>query len=400
MGGWRLAIWVILVGITLAFLYMVRGILLPFAAALIISVLLDPTVRKLRMRGYPRSLAIGLVFLAFFGVLIGIGAWLTPVVSNQLANLRSGIANFSNEIGASDPNQSFYIRWNPVVRAQGEGQLTAVDKILSEVAPYLDRMGLPANRRGIVDEYILPYQQEIAEYVERFFQSLFGALPAIATNIIFVVITPMLVWYMLVDLDRLKRRGALWIPPQIRDETLDILRDIARVFENYLRGVTLAILGYMTGASIVLSILGAPYGVLLGILFGAIYLIPFLGALTSLAILFLATGLSGKESIVGIAIASPWTAAAIVALIYAAFDRTYDMMVYPRVVGKSVGLNPIVSFFVVLSGGALFGLLGMILAFPLAGAVKVVLDRIIRVTTGPAEQVSLPALPLRHRITG
>ena len=63
----------------------------------------------------------------------------------------------------------------------------------------------------------------------------------------------------------------------------------------------------------------------------------------------------------------------------------------------AVGLDPIVSMFVIFSGGALFGLPGMIIAFPLAGSVKVVLDRLIRVTSGTSEAVRLPSTPLRHR---
>ncbi len=65
-----------------------------------------------------------------------------------------------------------------------------------------------------------------------------------------------------------------------------------------------------------------------------------------------------------------------------------------------MGLLPVMSMFVFLSGGALFGLVGMILAFPLAGAVKVMLDRLIRVTSSSADALDLPAVPLRHRAVG
>jgi predicted PurR-regulated permease PerM len=59
-----------------------------------------------------------------------------------------------------------------------------------------------------------------------------------------------------------------------------------------------------------------------------------------------------------------------------------------------------VSMFVIFSGAALFGLIGMIIAFPLAGAVKVVLDRLIRVTSFSTETLDLPPVPLRHRASG
>ena len=55
--------------------------------------------------------------------------------------------------------------------------------------------------------------------------------------------------------------------------------------------------------------------------------------------------------------------------------------------------------FVIFSGGALFGLVGMIIAFPLAGSVKVILDRLIRITSANQEVLSLPSIPIRHRST-
>jgi predicted PurR-regulated permease PerM len=84
-------------------------------------------------------------------------------------------------------------------------------------------------------------------------------------------------------------------------------------------------------------------------------------------------------------------------LAYIACHFTYDSLVYPRVVGKAVGLDPVVSMFVIFSGGALFGLVGMIIAFPLAGSVKVILDRLIRITSASQDALRLPSVPLRHR---
>jgi predicted PurR-regulated permease PerM len=53
--------------------------------------------------------------------------------------------------------------------------------------------------------------------------------------------------------------------------------------------------------------------------------------------------------------------------------------------------------FVIFSGGALFGLPGMILAFPVAGSIKVLLDRVIRFTNKTDGELILPEVPLRHR---
>lgn len=396
-GGWRIGLWVALLALAIWFLYAVRSILLPFIAALVISVLLDPTVRKLRMRGYPRGLAIGMVFFGFIVVIVGLGLWLTPVIGGQLTQIRTTADNLVVQMGGTDPNQNFFMRWNPSVTMQRPKEGTPVDQVFKVAGPFLDSLGLPSNKRDFVDQYIVPHKGEIAGHVENFFRGAFGLVPAIGMLVLFCVVTPMLVIYILIDMDRLKRRSATWIPPSIRAETLEMLRDIGQVFENYLRGVTTAILLYMGMSAILLTLVGAPYSILLGMLFGALYLIPYIGPFLSWLILMAVTGLSGKEAILGIQMGSPWTAAAVVTAAFLVADRAFDMFVYPRIVGKSVGLNPIVSFFVVFSGGALFGIAGMLLAFPLAGAVKVVLDRLIRVTSYSSDAVTLPTVPLRHR---
>ena len=178
-----------------------------------------------------------------------------------------------------------------------------------------------------------------------------------------------------------------------------MLGDIGQVFSSYLRGVTIAVVGYMTVMSIVLEIIGAPYSVLLGVLFGALYLVPYLNVLISGTLLVVVTGLSGKTSGMLFHQSNPWAFAVTLLAIYIVVHFTYDSLVYPRVVGKAVGLDPVVSMFVIFSGGALFGLVGMIIAFPLAGSVKVILDRLIRVTSAGQEVLSLPTVPLRHRTT-
>lgn len=155
----------------------------------------------------------------------------------------------------------------------------------------------------------------------------------------------------------------------------------------------------MTVMSILLEVIGAPYSVLLGVLFGALYLVPYLNVLISGSLLVVVTGLSGRTSGLLFHQTNPWSFALILLVIYILVHFTYDSLVYPRVVGKAVGLDPVVSMFVIFSGGALFGLVGMIIAFPLAGSVKVILDRLIRITSASQEVLALPSVPIRHRST-
>lgn len=397
MVGWRIVLWAAIVVVALVFLWLVRGVLLPFIIAILVSILLDPAIRKLRIRGYPRPIAVSIVFFVFFGFLTALGIWLAPTVGQQLGNVRANIENLGRQLSAVDPRQNYYLRWNPAYAAEGPAKPNPVDQVLADTAPFLDRVGLPTTRKEWVEKYVTPNQKELGQRVQSFFAGFLGIASSAVSQIMFLLLTPLLIFMILVDLERLKRRGANWIPPSIRADTVQMLTDIGQVFTKYIQGVTNAVLLYMAGSAIVLTILGAPYSILLGILFGAVYLIPYIGPLISWAVLFFVVGLSGDTTILFFKMSSSWATATAMVVVFLIFDRGFDMMVFPRIMGKAVGLHPVVSMFVIFSGAALFGLVGMIIAFPLAGAVKVVLDRLIRVTSTPSEEFDLPAVPLRHR---
>lgn len=397
MAGWRIFLWATIVVVALLFLYLVRSVLLPFIIAILVSILLDPAIRKLRIRGYPRPVAVSIVFVVFFGFLTALGIWLAPTVGQQLGNVRSNLENLGRQFAEVEPRQNYYLRWNPAYVAQGPVKPNPVDQILTDLAPTLERVGLPSTRKELVEKYVTPNQKEIGQRIQHFFAGFLGIASSAVSQIMFLLLTPLLIFMILVDLERLKRRGASWIPPSIRAETVQMLGDIGQVFVKYIQGVTNAVLLYMAGSAVVLTLLGAPYSILLGILFGAIYLIPYIGPLISWAVLFFVVGLSGKDNVLFFQLSSSWAAATVLVVIFLVFDRGFDTFVFPRIMGKAVGLHPVVSMFVIFSGAALFGLVGMIIAFPLAGAVKVVLDRLIRVTSTPTEGLDLPAIPLRHR---
>jgi predicted PurR-regulated permease PerM len=148
-----------------------------------------------------------------------------------------------------------------------------------------------------------------------------------------------------------------------------------------------------------LGIMGVPSWILLGPLFACLYLVPYIGNIISAITVFSIVGFSGTTGGMFHPFPSAWSYAILVTLIYLVIGLVFDHLIYPQMVGNSVGLSPVVSIFVILCGGALFGLPGMLIAFPLAGSVKVILDRIIRITSVSADGLKLPSVPLRHRTT-
>jgi predicted PurR-regulated permease PerM len=397
MLGWRISLWAALVVAALAFLYLVRSILAPFMVALVIAVLLEPTVTKLRLRGYTRTRAILLVFGAFLLVLVAAGIWLAPVASRQVAAFSTRVEGYSEQLTAENPNDNFFVRWNPVVQVEGSTNRSFVDRFLADNAATFERLGLPSDRREIVRQYIEPQQAQLAATLQGFFSGFVGIVSAVSSQVLLMLFTPLFAFLILVDLDRLKQRSAGWIPPTIRADTLQMLGDIGHVFVKYLRGVTIVVIWYVAIAAALLTGLGAPYSLLLAMLFALLYLIPYVGPVMNAGLLLVITGLSGRTGNMLFEMGNPWGFALAITGIYFVVMLAFDPLVYTRVVGDSVGLRPIVSFFVVFAGAALFGALGMLIAFPVAGSIKVILDRLIRVTSDGEGTLDLPARPRRHR---
>lgn len=394
MVGWRITLWAVIVLAALGFLYLVRGILLPFVLALLLSVLLDPVVRKLRLKGLSRPLAVWTVMGSFVIVTVVAIVLLAPTVARQIGTLRDKVDQIATQLTTDTGENNFFVRWNPVIATRPPSAANEIDTFFEQNQSLLQRLNLPTTRQAAMTQYVEPHKQDIARAVETFFGGLLSFLSSFGSKALLLLFTPIFTLLILLDLERFRQRSAMLIPPSIRSDTIGLLRDIGEVFGRYLRGVATVLFWYVIVAGLALTLMGAPYSILLAILFALIYLIPYIGPVVNAILLIVITTLSGKT---GFGMATPFAYAVTITLIYYVLMTLFDQLVYTRVVGRSVGLHPVVSFFVVFSGAALFGPIGMILAFPVAGSVKVILDRLFRITSKDQDGVDLPAVPLRHR---
>jgi predicted PurR-regulated permease PerM len=390
-------LWAIIALIALDFLYLVRGILLPFVLAIIITAVLDPAVRALVKRGMSKKASIWITLLVFFGTIITSLILLAPVIMDQVGGLKDKAELVVNSVAKPNPMDNFFVRGNPDNYLAAKNSKDPIDKFLNENAEILTRANLPTSKRAVIAQYIEPQREQIAKSAQTLVKSFIGIASGLASQAFMLLFVPLLVGMILPNTERFKLDIVRFVPPQLRRSTSDIAQDIGHVFSSYLRGVATAVFGYMVFMATLLTILGAPYGLLLGFLFGAIYMIPILSVLISSVTLFLVTMLSGKTDWLGIHFSSSLTYAVMVTLVYVVCHLIYDNIVYPRCVGNAVGLHPVVSMFVIFSGGALFGVSGMILAFPVAGCIKVILDRLLKVTNRIEQELILPEVPLRHR---
>lgn len=394
---WRIGLWLLVVAVALCFLWLVRGVLPPFVLALLFSVVLEPLVRWMVRRGVPRPVGVFAITAAFFGLLGTLVVLLAPRVVDQVNEAGQKIQQVSESWNEQAVNDNMLVRWNPIVRAQGPGPLATVDAMLEQSRPFLDSVGVPSSRTLLIEQYVTPHRAEMAKSVQTFLNGLVGSLTGAFSTIALLAFTPLLVVMMLIDLDRLSATALNWIPPALRSGTQGIASDVVGVFQRYLQGMLLNISLYAFVLAIVLTVFQVPYAILLALMAGIFYMVPILGGWMSCIVICTVALVTGTTHGMFFGFANPWIYTAALFIAFFCVTLTWDMLISPRVVGSAVDLHPLVSMFVVFCGGALFGLPGMVLAYPVAGIVKVTLARLMNVTNAPTEELRLPAVPPRHR---
>src|SRR5579871_4035061 len=118
MPGWRILLWALLVIAGLAFVYLVRGILLPFIVSFIIAAMLEPTVRRLRLRGMSRGGAVWAVVGAFYVVVLVMGVLVTPSITKETQSLTDQVQELTASLTRQGVTDNFFIRWDPATQVQ------------------------------------------------------------------------------------------------------------------------------------------------------------------------------------------------------------------------------------------------------------------------------------------
>jgi predicted PurR-regulated permease PerM len=324
------------------------AIITPFALGLVLALLLDPLVNQLLRRGLGRMPATGLVFAAFLLLIVGVG-WLTvPALIAQAGDLAQ--------------NGPTYIA----------GIQDYVNHFL-HAHPKIGPVKLPAN----FDQMTQQLSGQASALVQNASGHVVSFLVGSANVAIQLILTLIIAFYFLVDIDRLRARLFYLAPEKWRGMMGHIGSDVGGVFSDYLRGLLIvcALYGAATiGLLYLLSVWHHPlarYALLVGAAAGVLYAVPYLGAFSIALVTFLvAFAAASADGASGLAFGGIALAATL------AVNQVFDNVVTPRVVGGGVGLHPILALFSLVIGGELFGIWGMLLSVPIAGSIQVILFRL------------------------
>ncbi len=302
---------------------------------MILSYILLPLVGALERRfSLPRTIAALTVFLALLAVIFGGGRYLVPRLIDNTRDLQ---ANY------------------PVLIANAQ----------QTIADTLSGLGLGDLNGSVVGPNLQDLDRQIAGMVQRnALPFVLGAGHFLLDFLIFLIAT----FLLLRDAPRIFVFIERNLPREHRHEILHVLRDTNVMLGRYIRGQLILVTLMSTVTTIALTVLGVPYSVLLGIMTGVLETIPFVGPITAGAIACLVA--LGHPNPFG------WSQLAyvgVVAVMYTVLRHAEDYLVIPTIIGRAVKLHPAVVIFSLLSGGVVFGLLGIVLAVPLAATMRLVL---------------------------
>jgi predicted PurR-regulated permease PerM len=323
----------ILVGIVL--ISQALGTLLGLMLAIILGEAIRPLVARLHRYRIPSAVAVLLIYLAG-AIVAGLLFWLllNPLIS-QINTLTTHLPEYLNHL------QQQAAALEQELRAQ-----SAVANLIDAVSHGLATLS----------------QQFIPKLVAVPVGLLTGAFSLLFNGVI--VLTMTLFW--LLATAELRPFVIGLFPPSSQEHVGEIFTEIGRAFGGYIRGTLIAMLliGSMTGVG--LALLGVPFALLLGILAGFTELLPYLGPWISGTVSFL----------VALITVDPGKALQ-VALLFLLIQNIEGNVIEPLVMSRSVKINPLVVIVSVLIGIDLLGIIGAILAVPIAAALQTLIVRVV-----------------------
>ena len=324
----RALFWLLLIAAAVFILFVLRDVLLPFVAGMVIAYFFDPVVDRCERIGCSRTLGTSIVLFAFLTVMIGFVLLLVPVLNAQLVRLSEFIPR-------------------------------VIQSVEPFVAPIIQQMS--SDLSGGPLEKLPTVASEGLRWLANLLLKLVSSGIAIANALSLMLITPVVAFYLLRDWDRIVARVDTLLPHAQRDTIREQVSEIDRTLAGYVRGQgsVCIVLAIFYGAA--LSLAGLDFGIVIGMIAGMISFVPFVGAIV------------GGLLSVGLAAVQFDSAGPILVIagIFVVGQVLEGNFLTPKLVGDAVDLHPVWLIFGLLAGGVVFGMVGVLLALPVTAVVGV-----------------------------
>ncbi len=301
------------------FLYVIRDILVLFFIVLVIVASLAPLVNRMS-RYIPRVLAVIILTIIFFGVLVAIGFVIVPPIIIQLKTLAINLPIIISKLG-------------PVYQS-----------IQHSIGNYQEGLFNLSSQLGKISS------------------GLYSTTLGFVSGIVAVVTILVLAFYMLLEQDAIKNFLHQTVPGERKEKIFEITKKIGQKMGGWLRGQALLMLIVGVADSIALVSLGIPYALTLAVWGGITEVIPYIGPWLGLApALIIAFTISPLKGL-------------LILIAYVIIQQLESQFLVPKILGKAVGLSPVIIILALLIGAKLMGILGVIIAVPVAAAIAVLIQ--------------------------
>lgn len=302
-----------------------HSLLVIVVGASLLTFLLNYPVSYMQQHGATRGRAAIVVFLFTISVLLAIGVTLVPLALQQAQQLVIRLPDWIDS---------------------GQRQLILLND-------QIEKAGFPISLDVLADQITAPLKNQL----QRLAGDILGLAVITVTSLLDLLLTLVLTFYLLQHSDHLWDSLVEWLPQRIRDPFSETLR---LSFQNFFFSQLISSTSMGFVLTVIFLTLRVPFGLLFGLTIGTMALIPFGGsvgiALVSLLVALRDIGL-GVEVLI---------AALIV-------QQIIENLIMPRVLGSFTGLNPVWVFISILTGARVGGLLGVVVAVPIAVVIKSIL---------------------------
>jgi len=308
----------------IAVIVLLREILLPFVAGLVLAYLFNPLANRLERVGLNRLVAALAIIGVFIVAFVALVLFTAPFIARELAYFLDNLPTYFGQLKTltSDPDRPW------LHKIVGEG-LASAEQSIGELATL-----------GV-------------DWFGSVVRSVWTGGQALISVFSLAIVTPVVAGYLIYDWNNMLAAVDNWTPPPRRPTVRALAREIDDTIGGFARGQGTLCLILCVFYALALTLAGLNHSLLLGVAAGLISFIPYLGSLTGLAV----------STCVAIAQFWPnWSAIAVVPIIFVVGQTIADYVLSPYLVGRRVNLHPVWMIFALFAFGYVFGLVGLLLA--------------------------------------
>ncbi len=305
--------------------------LAPFFIAVVLAYVLEGMVARLTRLSFPRWAAVTVVFLFFMSILVGLFLWLIPLLIEQLSALIAALPSMARTLQ------------NLAAELQ--------TKYFSELDP------------TYVQQFIPRITREMEDVARKIVTGSLSYLPGLFGVIIYLMLVPLLVLVFLKDKEMIVKWVNSFLPTK-RELLTQIIRDVDQQMSNFFRGKTWEMIIVSVASVTIFLIFDFRFALLLGLVSGVSVLIPYLGIILATIPIVLVALFQWGFSL----------GALKVLIAFTVIQLIDGNLLAPLLVGNMIRIHPSAVIFAVLACGHLWGIVGVIMAFPIAIVIKSLLD--------------------------